>query len=196
MQSIVWELDNLSALGGCDIVLDGDPKVIDGPHGPAIEFDGIKDAIFIDANPLAGWAAMTIEVIFRPDAGGLPEQRFFHLGAVDKDRVLFETRLTDDRQWYLDTFISSGVAMCPLLNEHYLHPVGDWYHLAMTCDGREEVNYVNGVKEASGAIDFAPLAGGQTSIGVRLNRVCWFKVAIGRMRFTEGVLVPGQFMTP
>ena len=66
----------------------------------------------------------------------------------------------------------------------------------MTCDGREEVNYVNGVKEASGAINFAPLVGGQTSIGVRLNRVCWFKGAIGRMRFTEGILAPGQFMTP
>ena len=193
MQSIIWELDNLSALGGRDLALEGDPKLIDGPHGPAIEFDGTGDAIFIDANPLAGWAVMTVEVLFRPDSGGLPEQRFFHLGAVDGDRVLFETRLTGNGQWYLDTFISSGDAMCPLLNEDHLHPVGEWYHLAMTCDGREEVNYVNGVKEAGGAIDFAPLARGQTSIGVRLNRVCPFKGAIGRIRFTEGVLAPEQF---
>ena len=195
MQKIVWELDNLTAVGGHDLALAGDPKTIDGPHGSAIEFDGVGDAIFIAANPLAGWAAMTVEVLFRPDADGLPEQRFLHLGSVNGDRVLFETRLTDDGQWYLDTFISSGDAMCPLLNEQYLHPVGEWYHLAMTCDGREEVNYVNGVKEASGAIDFAPLPAGQMSIGVRLNSVCWFKGAIGRLRFTEGVLAPEQFMT-
>ena len=69
-----------------------------------------------------------------------------------------------------------------MLNEGQLHPVGEWYHLALTCDGRDETNFVNGVEEASGPIDFAPLTAGQTSIGVRLNRVCWFKGAIGRIR--------------
>lgn len=191
---VVWELDNLSAIGGHTLALDGNPKVIDGPYGKAIEFDGVQDAVFVDVNPLAGWPAMTVEVMFRPDAGGLPEQRFFHLGAVSGDRVLFETRLTGDGQWYLDTFISSGDSNRPLLNEGQLHAVGEWYHLAMTCDGREETNFVNGVKEASGPIDFAALAAGQTSIGVRLNRVCWFKGAIGRIRFTAGVLAPEQFM--
>ncbi|MXW79279.1 MAG: hypothetical protein F4Z57_09925 [Gemmatimonadetes bacterium] len=29
---------------------------------------------------------------------------------------------------------------------------------------------------------------------VRLNRVCWFKGAIGRIRFTAGVLAPEEFM--
>ena len=194
MQSIVWELDNLEALDGCALEASGQPVVIDCPYGKAIEFDGKQDAVFIDSNPLAGLRSFTAEVIFRPDAGGLAEQRFFHLGEADGNRVLFETRLTGDGHWYLDTFISSGTSTCALLNESILHPVGEWYHLALTCDGREEANFVNGIKEASGAIDFASMEGGRTAVGVRLNRVCWFKGAIGRIRFTPEVLVPEEFM--
>ena len=194
MQSIVWELDNLEVLDGRALEASGQPVVIDCPYGKAIEFDGKQDAVFIDSNPLAGLRSFTVEVIFRPDAGGLAEQRFFHLGEADGNRVLFETRLTGDGHWYLDTFISSGTSTCALLNESILHPVGEWYHLALTCDGREEANFVNGVKEASGAIDFASMEGGRTAVGVRLNRVCWFKGAIGRIRFTPEVLVPEEFM--
>jgi len=194
MQAMVWELDNLEALAGYALEVSGRPLVVDCPYGKAIEFDGRKDAVFIDANPLAGLESFTVELVFRPDAGGLAEQRFFHLGEADGDRVLFETRLTDDGHWYLDTFISSGASVCPLLNEGILHPVGEWYHLALTCDGREETNFVNGVKEASGAIDFASMEGGRTSLGVRLNRVCWFKGAIGRIRFSPEVLTPEEFM--
>ena len=190
----VWELDSIEAVGGYPIDVDGRPVVVDGPYGSAIEFNGAGDALFVEANPLAGLEAFTVEMVFRPDAGGLPEQRFFHLGEVNGDRVLFETRLTEDGHWYLDTFISSGDSNRPLLNESHLHPVGQWYHLALTCDGQQEVNYVNGIQEASGSIDFVPLLGGQTSIGVRLNRVCWFRGAIGRIRFTAGVLDPDEFM--
>ena len=190
----VWELDSIEAVGGYPIDVDGRPVVVDGPYGSAIEFNGAGDALFVEANPLAGLEAFTVEMVFRPDAGGLPEQRFFHIGEVNGDRVLFETRLTEDGHWYLDTFISSGDSNRPLLNESHLHPVGQWYHLALTCDGEQEVNYVNGIQEASGSIDFVPLLGGQTSIGVRLNRVCWFRGAIGRIRFSAGVLDPDEFM--
>lgn len=190
----VWELDSIEAVGGYPIDVDGRPVVVEGPYGSAIEFNGAGDALFVEANPLAGLEAFTVEMVFRPDAGGLPEQRFFHLGEVNGDRVLFETRLTEDGHWYLDTFISSGDSNRPLLNESHLHPVGQWYHLALTCDGQQEVNYVNGIQEASGSIDFVPLLGGQTSIGVRLNRVCWFRGAIGRIRFSAGVLDPDEFM--
>jgi hypothetical protein len=181
-------------VGGYPIDVEGRPVVVDGPYGSAIEFNGAGDALLVEANPLAGLEAFTVEMVFRPDAGGLPEQRFFHLGEVNGDRVLFETRLTEDGHWYLDTFISSGDSNRPLLNESHLHPVGQWYHLALTCDGQQEVNYVNGIQEGSGSIDFVPLLGGQTSIGVRLNRVCWFRGAIGRIRFTAGVLDPDEFM--
>ena len=190
----VWELDSIEAVGGYPIDVEGRPVVVDGPYGSAIEFNGAGDALLVEANPLAGLEAFTVEMVFRPDAGGLPEQRFFHLGEVNGDRVLFETRLTEDGHWYLDTFISSGDSNRPLLNESHLHPLGQWYHLALTCDGQQEVNYVNGIEEARGSINFVPLAGGQTSIGVRLNRVCWFRGAIGRIRFTAGVLDPDEFM--
>ena len=91
---IVWELDNLEQLGDDKLDVSGRPAVIAGPYGPAIEFDGVGDALFIGTNPLAGLEAFTIELDFRPDEGGLAEQRFLHLGEANGDRVLFETRLT------------------------------------------------------------------------------------------------------
>jgi hypothetical protein len=39
-----------------------------------------------------------------------------------------------------------------------------------------------------------PLAAGRTSIGVRLNRVFWFKGAISKARFTARALAPAEFM--
>ena len=66
---IVWELDNLQALADYRLNVSGQPTVIDGPYGKAIEFDGVQDALFVGSNPVAGWQALTVEVVFRPDAG-------------------------------------------------------------------------------------------------------------------------------
>ncbi|MCY3790938.1 MAG: hypothetical protein OXH63_19355 [Gemmatimonadetes bacterium] len=108
--------------------------------------------MFIGTNPLAGLEAFTIELDFRPDEGGLAEQRFLHLGEADGDRVLFETRLTGTGHWYLDTFISSGDSDRALLNEGHLHPVGEWYHLALTCDGRDEPTLSMALRRRAGRL--------------------------------------------
>lgn len=192
-RTTVWELDNLDRIGDCELTVTGAPEVIEFPLGRAVEFDGVGDSIFLDGNPLAGLAEFTVEVMFRPDAGGLPEQRFLHMGEVNGDRLLFETRLTGDGNWFLDTFIHSGEAGRTLFNERFLHPVGEWYHLAVTCDGREQVNFVDGRMEQRGSIDYVPAATGRTSIGVRLNQVCWFKGAIHKVRIAAGVLGPDEF---
>ena len=173
MRKMSWELNSISFLGDIRLCAEGQPQVVEGPRGQAVSFDGARDGLFAQANPLAGMAAFTIEIVFRPDRGGLKEQRFFHVGQAHGDRVLFETRLTADDQWYLDTFIRSKDSDSTLLNKEFLHPLGAWYHLAMSCDGQQQINYVNGIKENRGSIDFAPIDNtGALSVGVRLNRVC------------------------
>ena len=69
-----------------------------------------------------------------------------------------------------------------------------WYHLAVTVnDGRMET-YVNGIRELAGSIPFSPFKGGQVSVGVRQNKVYWFKGAICRIRVTPRVLNRSEFM--
>ena len=43
---VLWELDNLEQLGGNKLDVSGRSAVIAGPYGPAIEFDGVGDALF------------------------------------------------------------------------------------------------------------------------------------------------------
>src|SRR4051812_36616880 len=75
----VWTFDRIDQLGGHKTKVLGNPHVIDAPAGKAVEFNGVNDALFVDVHPLGGAAAFTWEVIFRPDRGGNPEQRIFHL---------------------------------------------------------------------------------------------------------------------
>jgi hypothetical protein len=70
-----WRVDNLAALGGYPVTVRGDPRVIDTPAGPAIEFDGVDDAIFLATHPLEGMSEFTVEIVFRPAADGAREQR-------------------------------------------------------------------------------------------------------------------------
>lgn len=194
---ITWNLDRLDGIGGHKVTVLGEPKVIDTPAGKALEFDGVDDAILLDVNPLAGLKEFTAEVVFQPYASGPKEQRFFHMQeAASENRVLFETRLTDDRQWFLDTFLKSGDGNYTQFAKDALHKLGPWYHAALTIDAKQMRHYVNGQLELSTAIEFQPLAPGQTSLGVRLNKVHWYKGAIRQVRVTPRVLMPDAFLKP
>jgi hypothetical protein len=196
-----WHFDRLDTLGGRRTTVLGNPRVIQTPHGKAIEFDGIDDAIFVDTHPLAGAQTFTWEVIFRPDPDGAPEQRFFHMqerdpvtGRDTDTRLLFETRIINGR-WCLDSYANSGgVAQKALLNRDLLFPLGEWYHVAMVYDGVEFRNYVNGALQGKGEVKLLPQGQGRTSVGVRINKVDYFKGAILASRFTRRALAPNEFL--
>lgn len=193
-KSIVWNIDNLKRTAGNKAIVSGVPIVIDTPKGKAVQFDGIDDGIFLDINPIAGASEFTIEIIFLPDSGGNKEQRFLHFGEVQGNRVLIETRLTEDNRWFLDTFIKCGESERTLYAENFLHPVGEWYHAALVYDGKRMQHFVNREKELKGIIDYVPMKTGQTSIGCRMNKVYWFKGAIKKVRITHRALSPQEFM--
>jgi hypothetical protein len=191
--STVWTFDRLENIGGHKTTVLGDPKVIESPVGKAVQFDGVDDALFIDNHPLAGAETYTWEAIFRPD-GGQTEQRWFHLSENgSENRMLFEIRVVGDK-WYLDSFTQSGTEGKALMNRQALHPLGAWYHVASVYDGKEFRNYVNGVQEGSATVHFAPHREGRSSVGVRFNKVFYFKGAVHSARFTPKALAPSEFL--
>ena len=196
-----WRFDRIDQIGGHTTTILGHPHVLDTPAGKAIEFNGVDDALFVDVHPLAGAETFTWEVIFRPDLGGSPEQRFFHLQEVDpktgKDtdtRMLMEIRIVDGR-WALDSFALSGTDSRALLDRTKLHSLGAWHHVAAVYDGREFRNYVDGMLQGSGELlHWKPQGAGRSSMGTRINRVDYFKGAIYLSRMTPRALSPAEFL--
>jgi hypothetical protein len=185
-----WVVDNTTAIGGHLVKVVGAPRVVDTEVGRALEFNGISDGVFVEANPLEGLAQFTLEVLFWPAADGPAEQRFVHIEDVRDggNRVLIETRMVGGGAWSLDTFLKEGTSSRPLLDRAITHPGNRWHVASLVYDGREMSHYVDGVRELSGHVAFGPLASGRTSLGVRQNLVYWFKGRIRALRVTPRAL--------
>jgi hypothetical protein len=109
--------------------------------------------------------------------------------------MLFEIRVVDAR-WFLDSYIQSGTESKALMNRQALHQLGGWYHVASVYDGQEFRNYVDGVQEGSAQLQLAPQGPGHASVGVRINKVFYFKGAVRLARFTRRALSPSEFLRP
>ncbi len=207
-----WTFDRLDRIGGMPVKVEGNPKVVDAPAGKAIEFDGVEDAIWIPAHPLAGARTFTFEAIFRPD-GGAKEQRWFHLaertpqtgllaspdhlrtGQDENSRILFELRVAAGDRWFLDAFVNGPGYSKALMFNDKLHRIGEWYHVAQVFDGRRYSSFVNGELQGEAEIAFKPQGPGASSVGVRINRVNYFHGAVARARFTPRALAVTEFMS-
>ncbi|MBN2410211.1 T9SS type A sorting domain-containing protein [candidate division KSB1 bacterium] len=196
--SITWNIDNVDSIEGHATTKLGDPVVVETSRGKAVHFDGIDDGLLVTTNPLEGATAFTVEVVFKPDSS-YPDnqaQRFVHIqnpGSEDR-RILIELRLSEDHQWYLDTFINSDLSSKTLALETAVHPVGEWYHAALVYENRLMIHYVNGIEELSGEVDYLPITGAYTSLGTRMNKRSWFKGAIRTLKVTHKALSPDEFL--
>jgi hypothetical protein len=196
----VWRFDQTSSLGGHTTKVLGHPHVVETPYGKAVQFNGLDDALFTNVHPLAGAKTWTWEVIFRPDEGGAPAQRFFHLSVLDpatgtdtNDRMLLEIR-TVKGDWCLDSFVMAQNHERTLLNCGKLHPLGKWYRVTAVYDGKMLKNYVGNELQGEGEVSLAPQGAGHSSVGVRINLEDYFKGAIFEARFTERALAPEDFL--
>jgi hypothetical protein len=185
---VVWKFDRTAAIAGCPTEILGAPRVEETAGERFVQFDGAHDGLIVPVNPLTGLPRFTIEVLVRPDAGGAVEQRFLHVQDGFGNRVLLEIRLTPEGQWVLDTFMLSGASRLTLCDRAKVHPAGRWHWVALRYDGHRMTSWVDGRRELKGEIEFASMKSGQTSLGVRLNRVSWFKGAIREVRFYPGEL--------
>jgi xylan 1,4-beta-xylosidase len=194
-EPVVWQVDSLSAIGGHPVTVLGSPTIVSTDAGPAVSFNGRTDGLLIDANPLKGLARFTLEVLFAPDADGPEEQRLLHIEEADTgNRALVELRQQPGGAFSLDTYLRHGAADRTLLDRAITHPARAWHVATLTFDGDRMTHYVDGVREGEGNVAFRPLLDGRTSIGVRQNRVSWFKGRIRTVRVTPGVLPPSQFL--
>ncbi|MGA3243167.1 MAG: LamG domain-containing protein [Bacteroidota bacterium] len=191
---VEWKLEDFNNPNAEGVTKAGDPHTVDSPYGKAVHFDGVKDGLFLNALPIEKLTQFTVEAFLQPDGKAPHEQRFLHMGEANGSRLLLETRVTDDDQWYLDAFIKSGDSSCTLIDKTKLHATGIWYHVALVVDNGKMDTYVNGKHELNGNVAFSPFKGGTTSVGVRMNRVSWFKGAIYKIRITPRCLVPSEFM--
>jgi hypothetical protein len=64
----------------------------------------------------------------------------------------------------------------------------------MVYDGAEFKSYVNGVLEGKAAVHFEPQGPGHSSVGVRINKVNYFKGSVRQARFSRRVLAPAEFL--
>jgi len=189
--SDAWLLDNLTAIAGVTPEIWGMPSVDESPYGPALCFSG-DDGIVLAKNPLEGWAAFTLQVLFRPDPvlpeeEALSEPRFVHIETDAADRATVEARV-NPTQFYLDTFISSTGQSKTLIDAARVHPVGQWHWAALSYADGTMRHYVDGIEDASASLTAAPLGPGKTSLGVRQNRLYWFKGCIRELRFAPRAL--------
>lgn len=195
-EALAWTADAGATLGAALPLRLGDPKIEHGPQGAALCFDGNDDGLAFEYNPIEGMGRFTIQALFRPDTAGSrgapSEQRFIHFeeGSVttpESRRALIETRVVGD-EWFLDTYLRAAGEDRTLVDPQKKHAVGHWYWVALTYADGTMRHYVDGQPELEGAVAFEPLCPGRASLGVRLNRVSWFKGCLRELRVTPAVL--------
>lgn len=191
-----WRLDDIHTLGGKPLTVLGEPHVVSERATKAMVFNGRSDGIFVPVNPLAGSPAFTIEVLFKPAEGGLEAQRFFHLQDTKTWRVMIETRLDGKGHWWLDTFLGATGVSQPMIDPKLMHPTGQWHWVALRFDGKHMTSFVDGVQELEREAKFGPMVEGQLSLGVRQNKVHWFKGAIREVRWHRAAIPAEQLQKP
>lgn len=189
-----WLLANLREEKSNNIEISGNPQIVSSPYGKAVFFNGIDDAIFVNQNPLQSLQEFTVEMIFKPEANGTFEQRILHIGQSKSDRMLLEIRAVE-HNWYFDGFAASGIHKKALIEEKLIHPLEQWYHVAFVVTPKSLTTFVNGKQELYEDFSFLPIETGKTSIGVRMNKVSWFKGSIYKIRITPKQITPKDFMS-
>jgi len=203
----VWRFDNLDTIGGFKVQAEGRPQLIDGPTGKAVRFDGKQNSLFIDGRPLVGASTFTAEMIFKPE-GGPFAQRIMHIAETDpvtgldtpadgandtNGRFMFEIRVADG-YWYLDTYVKSQSGGHTLAFPDKRFPLGRWYAVAQTYDGKTYRAYVDGVLQGEAEVLFTPHGPGHVRVGARMNQSYYFTGSVAEARFTDRALAPGELL--
>jgi hypothetical protein len=193
-QTVVWQIQDTNSVAGIKPLVLGTPKTVVDDAITALLLNGSNDGLIIPLNPLQGKRSFTIEILFNPSIDSAAP-RMIHIQDAEGNRCTIELRVSTKGQWYLDAFLKNGKTNkgLTLIDSSKLHPCGQWYWAALVFDGTKMTSYVNGTKEGEGPVEFVPMIDGQTSLGVRLNRVNWFKGMIAEVRFHPEAVQP-QFL--
>lgn len=182
-KNIEWTISGFLYKEFQDVQISGNPKIVNSPYGKAVYFNGVDDAFFLNEMPLKDMEEFTVEMIFNPEVNSPFEQRVVHMGEISGNRMLLEIRVVDN-SWYFDGFVASGENKLALINEKLIHPLGQWYHVALVVTENSLSTYVNGELELTESFSFNSIQTGQSSVGVRLNQRSWFKGSIYKIKVT------------
>jgi len=192
-KQVTWRLEQAGSIGGHGVEVLGSPEPRAMNGRKALCFDGQADGLLLDVNPIEGWPQFTVEILLIPDGDAPEEQRFLHIEDDQQHRLLMETRVNKERTWSLDTFLhNTKDHRLTLLDRTMVQPADQWYWAALVYDGKAMGQYVNGVKLLEGPVEFLPMSRGKISLGVRQNRIHWFKGCIAEVRFTPIALTKLQ----
>jgi hypothetical protein len=200
--SEVWELKSLKKIGGHKAEVFGNPEVVKTDRGKAIKFDGIDDRLLVDNNPLGDATEFTVEVIFKafPAYEISNQPRFVHFQDPDDTlakRVMVELRLTQSNEWYLDGYMLTDKGERTLQNKTLTHPIGEWYHAALTYKDNTFKTFVNGIEEVSGSVSFDKVLVnkiGKVSLGGRMDQRNYYCGLIKTLKITRKALEPKDFI--
>ena len=190
-------MESTTLLSGQPATVLGTPRVIDEAGVKATYFDGVGDGLLLSVNPLEGLNQFTIEVLIKPDANGEEAQRFLHIQDNQSSRALLEIRLARTG-WALDTFLRSEKTTDSRtqLDRAKLHFTNRWTWVALVYAHGHMANYVDGVKELEGPVDFPAMQAGKISLGMRQNKVFWYKGGIREVRFHALALDAAMLQKP
>lgn len=192
---VEWRIASLPGRYAGNIDVHGDPRVVATPLGDAVWFDGADDGYMIGDNPLNGFGAFTLELVFRPDGDGYRKPRFMHFGDSGGKRLMCEIRINERGEWYFDAHFNAGdMGSKTLMDSTLTHPCDRWYTVAVVAANGTLTTYVDGKMELSGPLRFTPFDSGRTSVGFRQNHSSWFRGTIFRMRVSPGALKPAKFI--
>jgi hypothetical protein len=204
----LWRVNNITNIGGHPVTVRGNPRVVRTPYGDGVRFNGVNDGLMVPNNPLAGMSNFTAELIFKHDPLTVPTAnapRIVHIqtpgNSAAQHRFTFETRVvtnTTPHTFHLDSFLRFGDATDSrktLFNDKFLHPVGEWSHMAVTYDGTNFCNYLDGQLELCDQVKGMIFAtNGVTWIGQRANHVNYFEGEVRVLRFTPRVVATTEFL--
>lgn len=186
--TVAWPVTDLSRIADYKLRHVGTPTLESDGAGPAICFSGDEDGVAIPINPLDSQLGFTIQVLFKPLAGGSPQQQFVHLQDSDGSRIILEIELGADSTFRMHSFVGVLDQKLDLENQTIRHPVNQWYWAQLTYSGEMVRLYVNGKEEASGALTIEPMKAGETGLGFKLSEENWFKGCVRELRFANDAL--------
>jgi hypothetical protein len=192
-----WIVDSTASIHGQTPAVLGSPQAMSSPYGDALCFDG-DDAVVLDANPVQGMAAFTVEALVRIDGvttAALNQPRYLHIETTEPSRLTLEARVTET-DWHLDTFLLSGTQSRTLIDAAKVHPAGQWAWTALSYENGQMRHFVDGVEDASGTVTVPAFGPGKMSLGVRQNLQYWFKGCIREVRVTPAALSSDALQRP
>jgi hypothetical protein len=193
-----WVVDSTTSIGGFTPTVMGSPTVTPMDAGTAVCFDGTRDGLLFDNNPIQGMQRFTIEALLYPTLDGASQPRFIHIGGSPNNVPRLVMQMTSDASgnWNAAAVFYWGNTLTTVENTTSTHPSNQWYWVAVTYDGQTARLYVNGVLEDSANLTFGPMTTGSTSLATRQNGQYYFSGCMRDVEFFNRALPAGQLETP